>query len=156
MRPGLPQQPPMIVIRSLDAHKQDATFYGTVLLRRQETGVAAIAPLFADSDRNGLIPHLPIRTGGFRNMHKLSYRSQASRPRAPACPPQRRVVALTTGVVRTVCPWGVVRVAPRPASLRVALRLGALRASTYPSRAPEVPPHEVGLVLRFVFSGFIY
>ena len=37
------------------------------------TGMAAIAPLFADSDRNGLMPHLPIRTGGFRKMNKLSY-----------------------------------------------------------------------------------
>jgi hypothetical protein len=40
--------------------------------RRQEWQ-AAIAPLFADSDRNGLMPHLPIRTGGFRKMNQLSY-----------------------------------------------------------------------------------
>ena len=37
-----------------------------------------------DSDRNGLMPHLPIRTGGFRKMNKLSYGDRRQSERAPA------------------------------------------------------------------------
>jgi hypothetical protein len=53
--------------RSLDATPR---CYETIIITTT-TGMAAIAPLFAVSDRNGLMPHLPIRTGGFRKMNKL-------------------------------------------------------------------------------------
>ena len=66
-----------------------------------------------------------------------------SRPRVPAgVAPQRPVTALTAGAVLAVRPRSAVRVAPRLASVLVALLLGVLRVRA--RHVLQVAPHEVG------------